>query len=74
MTEVQALELVRQLLRAPDDDALMHLVSRSLPLIDGAFFKVAEASAQQLEREEKLSAARALRGLSDRMLRMKTLI
>ena len=74
MTEQQALELVRALLKAKSDDELMQLVSLNLPNLDGTYFSTAEAAARQLERDGKVSAATALRSLSDRMLRMKTLI
>jgi hypothetical protein len=74
MTQDEALKLVRQLLQARDESALMNLVAVSLPAIDGTFFAVASASVQELERTGKGAAAQALRNLSDRMLRMKTLI
>jgi len=74
MTEAQALDLIRRLLKARDEAELMQLVSLNLPLVDGTFFSVAEASARQLDREGKPAASTALRGLIDRMLRMKTLI
>ena len=74
MDQSEALALVRRLLKAKDEDELMKLVGLYLPAIDGAFFSVAAAAAQQLEREGKPAVAEALRGLTDRMLRMKTLI
>lgn len=74
MNEEQALYLVRRLLKAKDEEELSNLISMSLPMIDGTFFGVLEASARQLEREGKPHIAKALRGLGDRMLRMKTLI
>jgi hypothetical protein len=74
VTEAQALELIRKLLKAPGETELMQLVSLNLPVVDGTFFSTAEAAARQLEREGKPAAAGALRSLSDRMLRMKTLI
>ena len=74
MTEEQALDLTRQLLKAENDDELMRLVSLSLPVVDGTFFGVLEASALQLEREEKPQVAQALRSLGDRMLKLKTMI
>jgi hypothetical protein len=42
--------------------------------VDATFFQTSEAVAQQLEREGKPAIATSLRGLSDNMLRMKTLI
>ena len=74
MTEEQALDLVRRLLKAKDEKELSELVSAHLSMIDGTFFGVLEASAQQLEREGKAHIAKALRGLGDRMLRMKLYI
>ena len=74
MTEKQALELVRALLKAKNEDELMQLVSLNLPALDGTFFGTAEAAARRLESDGKTSAATALRALTDRMLRMKTLI
>lgn len=74
MTEAQALELIRTLLKASDEAELMQLVTLNLPVVDGTFFGVAEAAARELERTGKPAAAGALRSLVDRMLRMKTLI
>lgn len=74
MTQQEALALIRQLLKARDEAELMQLVSLNLPVVDGVFFGTVEAAVRQLERDGKSSAAVALRGLSDRMLRMKTLI
>ena len=74
MTQQEALELIKRLLKAPDEDELMRLVNLNLPALDGVFFSTADAAVRQLERDGKLSAASALRGLTDRMLRMKTLI
>jgi hypothetical protein len=74
MTRDEALDLIRKLLKASDEAELVKLVSMHLPLVDGTFFQVAEASIKQLEQEEKPAAANALRSLTDRMLRMKTLI
>lgn len=74
MTQQEALELVRKMLKAKDEDELMQLISLNLPSLDGVFFSTADAAVRQLERDGKPSAANALRGLTDRMLRMKTLI
>ena len=74
MTQQEAVDLIRRRLKARDDDELMQLVSQNLASLDGVFFATADAAARQLERDGKLSAASALRGLTDRMLRMKTLI
>lgn len=74
MTQQEALELIRKLLKAKDEAELMQLVSLHLPALDGTFFSTAEAAVRQLERDGKSGAALALRGLSDRMLSMKTLI
>jgi hypothetical protein len=74
MTQQEALELIRKLLKAKDEDELVQLVSLNLSSLDGVFFSTADAAVRQLERDGKPSAANALRGLTDRMLRMKTLI
>ncbi len=74
MTETEAIELIRKLLQARDEAALVELVNLHLHEIDGTFFGAVERSVRELEREEKPEIARALRGLSDRMLRMRTLI
>ena len=74
MTQQEALELIKKMLKAKDEDELMQLVSLHLSSLDGVFFSTADAAVRQLERDGKPSAARALRGLTDRMLRMKTLI
>jgi hypothetical protein len=74
MTQQEALDLIRKLLKAKDQDELMKLVSLYLPTVDATFFQTAEAAARQLERENKPAIATALRELTDRMLRMKTLI
>lgn len=74
MTQQEALDLIRQLLKARSDEELLQLVSLNLPAVDGVFFSTAEASARALELEGKPVVASALRGLTDRMLRMKTLI
>jgi hypothetical protein len=74
MNQQEAVDLIHRLLRAEDEDELMRLVSLYLPVIDGTFFNAAEASARQLEQEGKPAIAGALRGLTGRMLRMRTLI
>ncbi len=74
MTNQEALALIRQFLRAPNEEELTQLVSSSLPHLDGNFFHVLNLSVEQLQREGKPQAAEALRGLGDKMLRMKTLI
>jgi hypothetical protein len=74
MTQQEALELIRKLLKAKDEDELMQIVGLHLSSLDGVFFATADAAVRQLERDGKTSAANALRGLADRMLRMKTLI
>lgn len=74
MTQQESVALVRQLLGARDDDELAQIIGLNLGRIDGTFFGVLEASARQLEREQKPNIAQALRAVGDRMLRMKTLI
>ena len=74
MTQQEALDLIRKLLKAKDEDELVQLISLHLSSLDSVFFSTADAAVRQLERDGKPSAANALRGLTDRMLRMKTLI
>ena len=74
MTNQESLELVREILKAPDEEKLEKIVSVNLPRIDGTFFSVLNQSVQQLRREDKPEMAEALESLGDRMLRMKTLI
>jgi hypothetical protein len=74
MTDEDALDLIRTLLKAPNEEQLMQTLSLHLPLLDSTFFGVAEASIAQLQRDGKPSAATSLRSLTDCALRLKTLI
>jgi len=74
MTEQQALDLIRALLKAPNEPEVTVEGACFLPSLDGTFFTTAEAAARRLELDGKAPAATALRSLTDRMLRMKTLI
>ena len=74
MTNQEALKLVRQILTAPDDEALEKIVTLNLSSLDGTFFNVLNQSVKQLHREDKTEIAEALESLGDRMLRMRTLI
>ncbi len=74
MTNQESLELVREILKAPNEEKLEKIVSVNLPRIDGNFFTVLNQSVVQLRREDKPEMAEALESLGDRMLRMKTLI
>ena len=57
MTEQEALDLIKQLLKAKDEDELMQLVSLNLSSLDGRFFSTADAAVRQLELDGKPSAA-----------------
>jgi len=48
MTEQQALDLIRALLKAPNEPEVTRLVSQNLPSLDGTFFTTAEAAARRL--------------------------
>jgi hypothetical protein len=74
MTQQEALDLIKKLLKAANEEELMALVSLHLSSLDATFFSTADAAVRRLELDGKPSAAQALRGLTDRMLRMKTLI
>ena len=56
MTQQEALDLIRQLLKAKDEDELMQLVSLHLSSLDGTFFGTADAAVRQLERDGKTGA------------------
>ncbi len=74
MTNQEALDLVREMLKAPSEKELMKIVTLNLPRIDGTFFTVLNRSAVQLRREGKPQIAEALERLGDKILRMRTLI
>jgi predicted negative regulator of RcsB-dependent stress response len=74
MTNQDALALVRQLLKAPNDEELMKIVTLNLTRVDGTFFNVVNQSVEQLRNENKASIADALERLGDKILRMRTLI
>lgn len=74
MNNEEALELVRTLLKAENDEELMHHVNQNLPRIDGTFFTVLNRSVEQLQQEGKPQIAAALERLGDTIARMRTLI
>lgn len=74
MTHQESLELIRRLLKAPSEEALMKEVNLNLPRIDGTFFAVLRESVEQLRRENKPQIADALQRLGDTILKMRTLI
>lgn len=74
MTNQEALELVRKLLKAPNEEELMKIVTLNLPRLDGTFFTVVNRSVEQLRKEGKPQIAEALEKLGDKILRMRTLI
>jgi hypothetical protein len=74
MTNQDALALVRQLLKAPNEEELMKIVTLNLTRVDGTFFNVVNQSVEQLRNENKASIADALERLGDKILRMRTLI
>ncbi|MCD6291087.1 MAG: hypothetical protein J7M34_11335 [Anaerolineae bacterium] len=74
LNQEESLAIIRQLLKARDDQELHRLVSMYLPVIDGTFFTVLNQAVTELEREGKPDIARALEALGAQMLKMKTLI
>jgi hypothetical protein len=74
MTNDEALELIRSLLKAPSEDELTRLIAHNLPRFDGTFFGVLNRSVEQLRHEGKPQIAQALEGLGGTILKMRTLI
>ncbi len=74
MTGQEALQLVRQMLKAASEEELEQIVSLNLSRLDGTFFNVLNQSVEQLRREQKPEIAEALQRLGDRLVRMRTLI
>ncbi len=74
MTGQEALQLVRQMLKAASEEELEQIVSLNLSRLDGTFFGVLNQSVEQLRREGKPQIAEALQRLGDRLVRMRTLI
>ena len=74
MTKAESLALVRELLKARDEEELSRIIGLNLSRLDGTFFAVLERSAQQLESEGKQAIAEALRRLGDQMVHMRMLI
>lgn len=74
MTNQEALDLIRKILKAPSEDELMKIVTLNLPRIDGTFFTVLNRSVEQLRKENKPEIANALENLGGKIGRMRTLI
>ena len=74
MTNQEALDLIRKMLKAPSDKELMKIVTLNLPRIDGTFFTVLNQSVEQLRKEGKPQIADALDRLGGKIGRMRTLI
>jgi hypothetical protein len=74
MNRQEAIEAVRQLLKARDEKELSQLIGLYLPAVDGTFFTVLRQSVEQLKRENKPEIAHALETLGTQILKMKTLI
>ena len=74
MTDKEALNLIRELLRAPNEEDLMRLVSQNLSRFDSTFFATRRRSVEQLNHEGKPEIAQALERLGGIILRMRTLI
>jgi hypothetical protein len=74
MTEAEALDLIRSMLKAPSEDELTRIIAHNLPRFDGVFFSVLNHSIEQLKHEGKPQIAAALEQVGGSILRMRTLI
>ena len=74
MTKEEALELIREMLKAPNTEELNRLIAYNLPRFDGVFFSTLDQSVKQLKHEGKPSIAAALENLGGAILKMRTLI
>jgi ABC-type transporter Mla MlaB component len=74
MTQEEALELIRAMLKAPNEQEVTRLISYNLPRFDGTFFSVLNHSIEQLKHEGKPQIAQALEQVGGAILRMRTLI
>ena len=74
MTPEEAIELIRKMLKAPNEEQLTQIISLNLSRFDGVFFGVLNKSVEQLKREGKPQIATALENLGGTILRMRMLI
>ncbi len=74
MTEQEAIEIIRELLLAEDQEALMRLVSKYVGIVDSTFFGVLNAAAEDFRKRGKDEIAESLEALGAQILKMKTLI
>jgi hypothetical protein len=74
MTQEEALELIRAMLKAPDEKEVTRLIAHNLPRFDGIFFSVLNQSIEQLKYEGKPQIAQALERVGGAILRMRMLI
>lgn len=74
MNQEEALELIRTMLKAPDEDELTRIIAVNLPRFDSVFFSVLNQAVQQLRHEGKAQIADALEETGGTILRMRTLI
>lgn len=74
MTQEEALELIRTMLKAPNEEELTRIIAMNLPRFDGVFFSVLNHATLQLRHENKPEIADALEGAGGAILRMRTLI
>ncbi len=74
MTNQEALDLIRTLLKAPSEAELINQINLNLPRTDGTFFDVLNRSVEQLRTENKPEIAAALEHLGATILKMRTLI
>jgi hypothetical protein len=74
MTQEEALDLIRAMLKAPDEKEVTRLIAHNLPRFDGIFFSVLNHSIEQLKHEGKPQIALALEQVGGAILRMRTLI
>jgi hypothetical protein len=74
MSPEEAIDLIRKMLKAKNDEELTQLISLNLSKFDGVFFGVLNQSIEQLKQEGKPSIATALESLGGTILRMRMLI
>jgi hypothetical protein len=74
MTPDEALDLIRKMLKAPNEEELTQLITLNLSRFDGVFFGVLNQSVAQLKQDGKGQIATALENLGGTILRMRMLI
>ena len=74
MTNEEAVQLIRSMLKAPNEEELTRIIADHLSTFEGVFFGVLKRSVEQLKHEGKPQIAAALENLGATILRMRMLI